>query len=515
MSYSSEDDSDCSSDFEVATCGGGSREMPDASDGMFGPSCDLSSLAAAAAAPCAASAAAAAAAADVAYISPYADMEMLLASCLLTREYDAVMVRSALSAADAAVVSAPAAAAAAAFAPKQVASKVYITQEQDEDDDDDGDCVDSVIKAAALAAAVSKRVVVVVDAESVPQSKKRARSGDGAPEEKLTKNVIADILLTCDIVRASSYALSKRNGVRAAWASVRHDFRVANNPDPKAKKNKNGGGVVTLRGKSTLEYAYYLLIASSTKEQVGNVLRLIKVLLLECQALPPPFENEVAFASFLQFVTETAIRAARSAPEIADASPTAHWRRRFQFVSALIVHGQWLNTAEGVVAAIMAFVEHGRFEMISAVVKIKDRMSLLPAKDCFNLLEFAFRSRRQLEVRALLSSNELSTQIASATMQTVEGRETLLHFDARFMDGEFTNRLLELNQNPLVADIHGCLALDRLVAEVGARSEQRMMAISLHEGAIKVARDALEIQAKHAAALSVDDDGAGAAGGSV
>ena len=84
---------------------------------------------------------------------------------------------------------------------------------------------------------------------------------------------------------------------------------------------------------------------------------------------PPSMENKEAFDAFLTFITVTATRAARSVPEIVDASPTALWRRRFMFVSMLLRFIKWLDSAASVVETIKEFITSVRYEMASALMQ--------------------------------------------------------------------------------------------------------------------------------------------------
>ena len=218
---------------------------------------------------------------------------------------------------------------------------------------------------------------------------------------------------------------------------------------------------------------------------------------------PPSVENREAFDAFLAFITVTATRAARSAPEVFDDSPTALWRRRFTFVGMLFKYTNWLDSAESVVEAFKAFITNSRYEMVSALMQTADRMALLAPQDCFALVVFAMRLNQPGAVETLLTNNCISAAISTATMQTSAG-ETLLHFDARHTDGEFAPRLMELRQDPTVQCNHGqrALAILMFISDGKEPSDQRKAAIALHDNAVRVAEETRATQAKHAEALN-------------
>ena len=110
------------------------------------------------------------------------------------------------------------------------------------------------------------------------------------------------------------------------------------------------------------------------------------MLLKDCDVRPPSMENKEAFDAFLTFITVTATRAARSAPEVVDASPTALWRRRFIFVSMLLRFTKWLDSAASVVETIKEFITSVRYEMASALMQ---NAPLLAPRDSIDLVVLA------------------------------------------------------------------------------------------------------------------------------
>ena len=196
---------------------------------------------------------------------------------------------------------------------------------------------------------------------------------------------------------------------------MKHDFRVNHHPDP--SKKKASAAVIMVRSKSTLEYAFYLLIASNAPEHMKNMLDLIKVLLKECDVRrPPSMKNREAFDAFLTFITVTATRAARSSPELVDDSLTAVWRRCFMFVSLLLKFTKWLDSAASVVETLKAFIWSGRFEMAAALMQNAECMALLASQDCFDLVVFAMRYSQPYAVKVLLTNATVSVALATATI---------------------------------------------------------------------------------------------------
>ena len=100
----------------------------------------------------------------------------------------------------------------------------------------------------------------------VENKKQRGKKegGGGKDHIQVTKQFIDACLHACDVQIVkdhAAHALTSRKTAQTAWSSV---FRMNHHPDP--SKKKAGAAVVTVRGKSTLEYAYYLLIASNSPE---------------------------------------------------------------------------------------------------------------------------------------------------------------------------------------------------------------------------------------------------------
>ena len=378
------------------------------------------------------------------------------------------------------------------------------SDDEEEESDEDEEAGMKYLDAKAIAAGATEAQAAAGGASggSGAGIKKKRAKKEGKTRIQVTKQFIDACLCACDVQSVKANALTSRNTAQTAWSSVKHDFRVNHHPDP--SKKKKAAPVIMVRGKSTLEYAFYLLIASNAPDHMKNMLDLIKVLLKDCKVRPPSMENREAFDAFLEFITVTATRAARSSPELVDESPTALWRRRFMFVSLLLKHTDWLDSAASVAATLKAFIGSGRFEMVSALMQNAQCMALLAPQDCFDLVVYAMRYSQPYAVKVLLANATVGAALTTATFVTRAG-ETLLHLDARHMDGEFAPRLLELQQDPTVQCSRGqhALAILTFVGDGNKElSDKRKAAAALHENAMRVIAETRATQAKYAAALN-------------